>query len=95
MDGKVDIVAFISRYEGKGKTLMYDVTKIVSALKGKRGDHRAFRLAENLCMNLILSLRDPFQVKKEGKVDIIISELQFFVLLLYLTKKLMSPTLLF
>ncbi|WJZ80552.1 hypothetical protein VitviT2T_000462 [Vitis vinifera] len=55
------------RYQGKGKTLMYDVTKIVSALKGKRGDHRAFRLAENLCMNLILSLRDPFQVKKEGK----------------------------
>ena len=57
---------------------MYDVTKIVSALKGKRGDHRAFRLAENLCMNLILSLRDPFQVKKEGKVDIIISKLQLF-----------------
>lgn len=57
---------------------MYDVTKIVSALKGKRGDHRAFRLAENLCMNLILSLKDPFQVKKEGKVDIIIPKLQIF-----------------
>lgn len=46
---------------------MYDVTKIISALKGKRGDHRLFRLAENLCMNLILSLRDFFLVKKEGK----------------------------
>ncbi|KAK9276326.1 hypothetical protein L1049_005858 [Liquidambar formosana] len=55
------------RYEGKSKALMYDVTKIVSALKGKRGDHRVFRLAENLCMNLILSLRDFFSVKREGK----------------------------
>ncbi|KAK9750255.1 hypothetical protein RND81_02G182500 [Saponaria officinalis] len=55
------------RYEGKNKSLMYDVTKIVAALKGKRGDHRSFRLAENLCMNLILSLRDFFSVKKEGK----------------------------
>ncbi|XP_010681926.2 mediator of RNA polymerase II transcription subunit 23 isoform X1 [Beta vulgaris subsp. vulgaris] len=55
------------RYEGKNKSLMYDVTKIVAALKGKRGDHRLFRLAENLCMNLILSLRDFFSVKKEGK----------------------------
>ncbi|XP_062110170.1 mediator of RNA polymerase II transcription subunit 23 [Humulus lupulus] len=55
------------RYQGKCKALMYDVTKIISALKGKRGDHRAFRLAENLCMNLILSLRDFFWVKREGK----------------------------
>uniref|UniRef100_A0A7N0ULE3 Mediator of RNA polymerase II transcription subunit 23 n=1 Tax=Kalanchoe fedtschenkoi TaxID=63787 RepID=A0A7N0ULE3_KALFE len=55
------------RYEGKSKALMYDVTKIVSALKAKRADHRVFRLAENLCMNLILSLRDFFPVKKEGK----------------------------
>lgn len=47
---------------------MYDVTKIISALKGKRGDHRVFRLAENLCMNLIFSLRDFFFVKREGKV---------------------------
>jgi mediator of RNA polymerase II transcription subunit 23 len=47
---------------------MYDVTKIVSTLKGKRGDHRVFRLAENLCMNLILSQRDFFSVKREGKV---------------------------
>lgn len=57
-----------NRYQGKSKALMYDVTKIVSALKGKRGDHRVFRLAENLCMNLILSLRDFFSVKREGKV---------------------------
>ncbi|KAA8529023.1 hypothetical protein F0562_033489 [Nyssa sinensis] len=55
------------RYQGKSKNLMYDVTKIISTLKGKRGDHRIFRLAENLCMNLILSLRDFFFVKKEGK----------------------------
>lgn len=57
-----------SRYQGKSKALMYDVTKIISALKGKRGDHRVFRLAENLCMNLIFSLRDFFFVKREGKV---------------------------
>ncbi|XWS63960.1 hypothetical protein CRYUN_Cryun06bG0146300 [Craigia yunnanensis] len=55
------------RYQGKCKTLMYDVTKIISALRGKRGDHRVFRLAENLCINLILSLRDFFSVKREGK----------------------------
>ncbi|XP_024030700.1 mediator of RNA polymerase II transcription subunit 23 isoform X2 [Morus notabilis] len=55
------------RYQGKSKALMYDVTKIISALKGKRGDHRSFRLAENLCMNLILSLREFFFVKREGK----------------------------
>lgn len=55
------------RYQGKSKALMYDVTKIISALKGKRGDHRSFRLAENLCMNLILSLREFFLVKREGK----------------------------
>lgn len=59
---------FSFRYEGKSKALMYDVTKIISALKGKRGDHRVFRLAENLCMNLIFSLRDFFFVKREGKV---------------------------
>ncbi|KAF1874457.1 hypothetical protein Lal_00029884 [Lupinus albus] len=55
------------RYEGKTKSLMYDVTKIISALKGKRGDHRVFRLAENLCLNLIFSLRDFFMIKREGK----------------------------
>ncbi|XP_042501830.1 mediator of RNA polymerase II transcription subunit 23 isoform X1 [Macadamia integrifolia] len=55
------------RYHGKSKTLMYDVIKIISMLKSKRGDHRVFRLAENLCMNLILSLRDFFLVKKELK----------------------------
>ncbi|XP_062171372.1 mediator of RNA polymerase II transcription subunit 23 [Alnus glutinosa] len=55
------------RYQGKSKALMYDVTKIISTLKVKRGDHRVFRLAENLCMNLILSLRDFFSVKREGK----------------------------
>ena len=48
---------------------MYDVTKIISALIAKRGDHRIFRLAENLCMNLILSLRDFFSVKRDQKVS--------------------------
>ncbi|XP_077232884.1 mediator of RNA polymerase II transcription subunit [Tasmannia lanceolata] len=55
------------RYHGKSKALMYDVTKIIAMIKGKRGEHRLFRLAENLCMNLILSLRDFFLVKKELK----------------------------
>ncbi|KAJ0435823.1 putative mediator complex, subunit Med23 [Helianthus annuus] len=55
------------RYQGKNKSLMYDVTKILSTLKGKRGEHRVFRLAENLCMNLIMSLREFFFVKKDGK----------------------------
>lgn len=55
------------RYQGKTKALMYDVTKIIAALKGKRGDHRVFRLTENLCMNVIFSLRDFFSVKREGK----------------------------
>lgn len=57
----------IYRYHGKHKALMYDVTKIISMLKGKRGEHRPFRLAENLYMNLLLSLRDFFLVKKELK----------------------------
>ncbi|KAL4196781.1 hypothetical protein AMTRI_Chr04g247940 [Amborella trichopoda] len=55
------------RYHNKTKTLMYDVTKIISMTKAKRGEHRLFRLAENLCMNLILSIRDVFLVKKELK----------------------------
>lgn len=53
---------------------MYDVTKIIAALKGKRGDHRVFRLTENLCMNVIFSLRDFFSVKREGKVSKILGE---------------------
>lgn len=51
---------------------MYDVTKIISMIKGKRGEHRLFRLAENLCMNLILSLKDFFFVKKELKVMLLL-----------------------
>lgn len=57
------------RYQGKNKGLIHDVTKIIASLKGKRGDHRAFRLAENLCMNLILSMREFFYVKRDGKVE--------------------------
>ena len=56
------------RYQGKNKGLIHDVTKIIATLKGKRGDHRIFRLAENLCMNLILSMREFFSVKRDGKV---------------------------
>ncbi|KAL6573802.1 Mediator of RNA polymerase II transcription subunit 23 [Orobanche hederae] len=55
------------RYQGKNKGLIHDVTKIIATLKGKQGDHRAFRLAENLCMNLILSMREFFYVKRDGK----------------------------
>ncbi|GFQ00488.1 mediator of RNA polymerase ii transcription subunit 23 [Phtheirospermum japonicum] len=55
------------RYQGKNKGLIHDITKIIATLKGKRGDHRAFRLAENLCMNLILSMREFFYVKRDGK----------------------------
>lgn len=64
------------RYHGKSKALMYDVTKITSVIKGKRGDHRVFRLAENLCMNLILSIRDFFLVKKELKVCMVFARSQ-------------------
>ncbi|KAL6003488.1 Mediator of RNA polymerase II transcription subunit 23 [Asimina triloba] len=60
-------MALTQRYHGKSKALMFDVTKIISMIKTKRGEHRVFRLAENLCMNLILSLRDFFLVKKELK----------------------------
>jgi mediator of RNA polymerase II transcription subunit 23 len=52
------------RYHGKSKALMYDVPKIISTLKGKCGVHHLFWLAESLCMNLILSLKDLFFVKK-------------------------------
>lgn len=69
-------ISILCRYQGKSKALMYDVTKILSALKGKRGDHRAFRLAENLCLNLIFSLRDFFLVKREGKVFVLVSKLE-------------------
>ncbi|KAF9587040.1 hypothetical protein IFM89_039726 [Coptis chinensis] len=55
------------RYHGKSKALMYDVTKLVSMSKGKRGDHRLFRLAENLSINLILSMRDFFFIKRDLK----------------------------
>ncbi|KAF6150897.1 hypothetical protein GIB67_020980 [Kingdonia uniflora] len=55
------------RYHGKSKNLLSDVTKLISMMKGKRGEHRVFRLAENLCMNIMLSLRDFFVVKKELK----------------------------
>lgn len=50
---------------------MYDVTKMICSLKGKRGDHRVFRLAENLCLNLLLTMREFFFVKREGKVRVL------------------------
>ncbi|XP_057830163.2 mediator of RNA polymerase II transcription subunit 23 isoform X2 [Cryptomeria japonica] len=55
------------RYHGKVKPLFYDVVKIIVTFKGKRGEHRLFRLAENLCINLILSLRDIILLKKDFK----------------------------
>ncbi|EPS67818.1 hypothetical protein M569_06952, partial [Genlisea aurea] len=55
------------RYQGKSKGLLHEITKRIATLKGKRGDHRTFRLAENLCMNLILSMREFFYVKRDGK----------------------------
>ncbi|KAK1315190.1 Mediator of RNA polymerase II transcription subunit 23 [Acorus calamus] len=55
------------RYNGKSKALMNDVTKIISSIKGKRGEHRLFRLAENLCINLVMSIGEFFIVKKELK----------------------------
>ena len=76
--------------EGKSKALMYDVTKIVSALKGKRGDHRVFRLAENLCMNLILSLRDFFFVKREGKVVLLSLSFNHLFLFIYLSSEIIE-----
>eukprot|EP00250_Pteridium_aquilinum_P014109 c21786_g1_i1 orf=152-5008(+) len=55
------------RYHGKVKQLLYDVAKIIIAMKTKRGEHRLFRLAENLCLNLILSLPEVILVKRELK----------------------------
>lgn len=55
------------RYHGKVKLLLYDIAKIIIAMKVKRGEHRLFRLAENLCLNLILSLPEVILVKKELK----------------------------
>jgi hypothetical protein len=72
---KIYKLFILCRYQGKSKTLMYDVTKIITALKGKRGDHRVFRLAENVCLNLIFSLRDFFLVKRDGKVFALVSKL--------------------
>eukprot|EP00252_Welwitschia_mirabilis_P010175 TRINITY_DN23348_c0_g1_i1.p1 TRINITY_DN23348_c0_g1~~TRINITY_DN23348_c0_g1_i1.p1 ORF type:complete len:1136 (+),score=169.95 TRINITY_DN23348_c0_g1_i1:69-3476(+) len=55
------------RYHGKIKSLIYDHSKTIAQSKGKRGEHRLFRLAENLCISLILSLRDVILVKKDIK----------------------------
>ncbi|KAM7275982.1 hypothetical protein ACFE04_017848 [Oxalis oulophora] len=57
----------LCRYGGKTKQLMHDIIKIISFIKGKRGEHRLFRLAENFCMNQLLSLRNTFFVTIEGK----------------------------
>lgn len=55
------------RYHGKVKQLLYDIAKIVITMKAKRGEHRLFRLAENLCLNLILSLPEVILFRKELK----------------------------
>ncbi|BFI23757.1 mediator of RNA polymerase II transcription subunit 23 [Marchantia polymorpha subsp. ruderalis] len=55
------------RYQNKIKQLLFDIAKILITVKTKRGEHRLFRLAENLGINLILSMRDVFLIKKELK----------------------------
>lgn len=60
---------FVRRYQNKIKQLLFDIAKILITVKTKRGEHRLFRLAENLGINLILSMRDVFLIKKELKVQ--------------------------
>ncbi|KAH6555288.1 hypothetical protein KP509_1Z267100, partial [Ceratopteris richardii] len=55
------------RYHGKVKQLLYDIAKIIITMKVKRGEHRLFRLAENLCLNLIFSLSEVVLIKKDLK----------------------------
>jgi mediator of RNA polymerase II transcription subunit 23 len=58
------------RFHNKQKNLIIDITKILITAKVKRGEHRLFRLAENLGMNLILNLREVMLIKKELKVSV-------------------------
>lgn len=60
---------FCGRFHNKQKQLIFDVAKILITVKIKRGEHRLFRLAENLGINLILNLKEVMLVKKELKVS--------------------------
>ncbi|KAH7516296.1 hypothetical protein FEM48_Zijuj10G0120200 [Ziziphus jujuba var. spinosa] len=56
------------RYRGKSKALMYDITKIASALKGKRGDHHGpTEFAETLNRITVLTL--AIVIKTRGVTD--------------------------
>lgn len=55
------------RFHNKLKQLIFDIAKIIITVKVKRGEHRLFRLAENLGINLILNMKDVLLVKKELK----------------------------
>ncbi|KAG0577554.1 hypothetical protein KC19_5G164800 [Ceratodon purpureus] len=55
------------RFHNKLKQLIFDIAKIIITVKVKRGEHRLFRLAENLGINLILNLKEVLLVKKELK----------------------------
>ncbi|KAL2653365.1 hypothetical protein R1flu_021493 [Riccia fluitans] len=55
------------RYQNKSRQLLFDIAKIIITVKAKRGEHRLFRLTENLAINLIFSLREVFLIKKELK----------------------------
>lgn len=57
------------RFHNKLKQLIFDIAKIIITVKVKRGEHRLFRLAENLGINLILNLKEVLLVKKELKVS--------------------------
>lgn len=56
------------RFHNKLKQLIFDIAKILITVKVKRAEHRLFRLAENLGINLILNLKEVMLVKKELKV---------------------------
>jgi len=56
------------RFHNRLKQLIFDIAKIIITVKVKRGEHRLFRLAENLGINLILNLKEVLLVKKELKV---------------------------
>ncbi|KAL3685167.1 hypothetical protein R1sor_003189 [Riccia sorocarpa] len=55
------------RYQNKSKQLLFDIAKIIITVKAKRGEHRLFRLTENLAINLIFSTREVILIKKDLK----------------------------
>eukprot|EP00897_Mesotaenium_endlicherianum_P002683 jgi/Mesen1/2442/ME000158S01646 len=57
------------KYHGRVRGLLMETAKLLITLKGVAGQHRLFRLAENLAMNLILSLREIALIKRELKAS--------------------------